>query len=145
MAEALGKSRSHIANLVRLLQLPEDVIDMVREGALSAGHARALVTASAPSSLASTILKKGLSVRQTEALVKKSNQEIEDWKAGKPPKEKVASNKDADTKALEGDLSAALGRKVQVNHKGDQDSGEVVVSYKSLDDLDEICRVLSAR
>ncbi|MEP2029746.1 MAG: ParB/RepB/Spo0J family partition protein [Paracoccaceae bacterium] len=145
MAEALGKSRSHIANLVRLLQLPEDVIDMVREGALSAGHARALVTASAPTSLASTILKKGLSVRQTEALVKKSNQEIEDWKAGKPPKEKVASNKDADTKALEGDLSAALGMKVQVNHKGDQDSGEVVVSYKSLDDLDEICRILSAR
>ena len=145
MAEALGKSRSHIANLVRLLQLPEDVVDLVREGTLSAGHARALITAGAPSSLASIILKKGLSVRQTEALVKKSNQEIEDWKAGKPPKEKVASGKDADTKALEGDLSAALGMKVEVNHKGDQESGQVVVNYKSLDDLDEICRILSAR
>lgn len=145
MAEALGKSRSHIANLMRLLQLPEDVLDLVRNGNLSAGHARALIMAGAPSSLASIVLKKGLSVRQTEALVKKSNQEIDDWKAGKPPKEKTASDKDADTRALEGDLSAALGMKVRVNHKDGQDSGEVVVSYKSLEDLDEICRVLSAR
>ena len=145
MAEALGKSRSHIANLMRLLQLPEDVLDLVRDGELSAGHARALIMAGAPSSLASIVLKKGLSVRQTEALVKKSNQEIKDWKTGKPPKAKTVPSKDADTKALEGDLSAALGMKVQVNHKTDQESGEVVVSYKSLDDLDEICRVLSAR
>ena len=144
MAEALGKSRSHIANLMRLLHLPEDVLDLVRNGELSAGHARALIMAGAPSSLASTIMTKGLSVRQTEALVKKSNQEIEDWKAGKPPKQKTVSGKDADTKALEGDLSAALGMKVLVNHKADQDSGEVIVRYKTLEDLDEICRVLSA-
>jgi ParB family chromosome partitioning protein len=144
MAEALGKSRSHIANLMRLLHLPEDVLDLVRNGELSAGHARALIMAGAPSSLASTIRTKGLSVRQTEALVKKSNQEIEDWKAGKPPKQKTVLGKDADTKALEGDLSAALGMKVLVNHKADQDSGEVIVRYKTLEDLDEICRVLSA-
>ncbi len=144
MAAALGKSRSHIANLMRLLHLPEDVLDLVRIGELSAGHARALIMAGAPSSLASTIMTKGLSVRQTEALVKKSNQEIEDWKAGKPPKQRTVSGKDADTKALEGDLSAALGMKVLVNHKADQDSGEVIVRYKTLEDLDEICRVLSA-
>ncbi len=144
MAAALGKSRSHIANLMRLLHLPEDVLDLVRNGELSAGHARALIMAGAPSSLASTIMTKGLSVRQTEALVKKSNQEIEDWKAGKPPKQRTVSGKDADTKALEGDLSAALGMKVLVNHKADQDSGEVIVRYKTLEDLDEICRVLSA-
>lgn len=145
MAEALGKSRSHIANLMRLLHLPEDVLDLVRNGELSAGHARALIMAGAPSSLASIIMTKGLSVRQTEALVKKSNQEIEDWKSGKPPKQKTVSVKDADTKALEGDLSAAMGMKVLVNHIADQDSGEVVVNYKTLEDLDEICRVLSAR
>ncbi len=144
MAAALGKSRSHIANLMRLLHLPEDVLDLVRNGELSAGHARALIMAGAPSLLASTIMTKGLSVRQTEALVKKSNQEIEDWKAGKPPKQRTVSGKDADTKALEGDLSAALGMKVLVNHKADQDSGEVIVRYKTLEDLDEICRVLSA-
>jgi ParB family chromosome partitioning protein len=145
LSEALGKSRSHIANLMRLLQLPEDVLDMVREGVLSAGHARALITAGAPSSLARIVVKGGLSVRQTEALVKKANLGADERDASKPKKERTSAIKDADTKALEGDLSAALGLKVLVNHNASQESGQVVIGYDTLDDLDEICRVLSAR
>lgn len=144
MAEALGKSRSHIANLMRLLQLPEDVLDMVREGQLSAGHARALIMAASPSSLAGLIVKEGLSVRQAEKLVKKSNQQANGGEAGGKRKIQTKPAKDADTKALEGDLSAALKMKVQVNHQPDQDAGQVVITYDSLDDLDEICRLLSA-
>jgi ParB family chromosome partitioning protein len=145
LAEALGKSRSHIANLMRLLQLPDDVLDLVRGGALSAGHARALIMVAEPSRLAAQIVKGQLSVRQTEALVKKANTKDADGSKPKPPKAAGSAEKDADTKALEGDLSAALGMNVAVNHKADSEMGDVVISYKSLDDLDEICRILSAR
>jgi len=144
MAEALGKSRSHIANLMRLLQLPEDVLEMVRKGELSAGHARALIMASEPSTLALAIARQGLSVRQTEALVKKANEKVNDPGAEHGVKQAGKTEKDADTKALEGDLSAALRMKVQVNHKPDQENGQVVISYESLDELDEICRLISA-
>lgn len=144
MAEALGKSRSHIANLLRLLQLPEDVLDMVRKGELSAGHARALIMAADPSTLAIAIAKQGLSVRQTEALVKKANDKTNQSGAEQGAKSPRKTVKDADTKALEGDLSAALRMKVQVNHKPDQESGQVVISYSSLEELDEVCRLISA-
>jgi ParB family chromosome partitioning protein len=145
LAEALGKSRSHIANLMRLLQLPEDVLDLVRGGALSAGHARALIMAAEPSKLAKQIVKGQLSVRQTEVLVKKANTKGSEGSEAKAPKLSRSTEKDADTKALEGDLSAALGMSVAVNHKADSETGDVVISYRSLDDLDEICRILSAR
>lgn len=139
MSEALGKSRSHIANLMRLLQLPEDVLKMLKAGDLTAGHARALITSVDPSGLAKKVVKSGLSVRQTEALAKSSSKP-----EGKTKKISVKPAKDADTVALEGDLSANLGMKVLIDHQAGGESGQVVVKYASLDQLDEICRILSA-
>ena len=142
MAEALGKSRSHIANLLRLLNLPETVLEMVRKGDLSAGHARTLVTADDPVKLANQIIAGGLSVRAAEALVKKA--QLGDDAAPAKKARSSAEEKDADTRALEGDLSANLGLKVTLNHKPGQEAGQVVLSYKTMEELDEICRRLSA-
>jgi ParB family chromosome partitioning protein len=141
MAEALGKSRSHIANLVRLLQLPQDVQDMVQRRELSAGHARALITSQNPSELARKIVKGGLSVRATEALVKKESAPAKPRtqpgaRVGKP-------QKDADTKALEADLSNWLKMQVSIDHKPGGESGSVTISYETLDQLDELCGILS--
>jgi ParB family chromosome partitioning protein len=140
LAEALGKSRSHIANLMRLLTLPEDVRVLLQEGKLTTGHARALITAENPSELARAILKGGLSVRATEALVKK--QVNGGGQKSKAPK--ATAEKDADTRALEGDLSANIGLKVSLSHKPGGESGEMVIRYESLDDLDRLCSLLSA-
>ena len=134
LAEALSKSRSHIANLLRLLQLPDDLQDMLRDGRLTAGHARALLTADDPRGLAAQVVSRGLSVRDVERLARKPN------KNGSKPAEK-ASTKDADTRALEADLSAATGMKVQIDHRGE--GGQISISYKSLDDLDLLCQALS--
>lgn len=141
LAEALGKSRSHIANLMRLLNLPESVQEMVSEGSLSAGHARALITAPNPEVLAKTIVEKGLSVRDTEKLVKSGpNPE----KPRKPSTDGAFQmDKDADTKALESDLSAALGMKVQIDHKPGQEKGRLSISYDTLEHLDALCGLLS--
>ena len=141
MAEALGKSRSHIANLLRLLNLPDSVLEMVRGGELTAGHARTLVPADDPVKLAKQIIAGGLSVRAAEALVKKSQAGDQDRSEKKTSR--VNSEKDADTRALEGDLSASLGMKVTLNHKPGQESGQMVLSYKNMDELDELCRLLS--
>lgn len=140
LAEALGKSRSHIANLMRLLNLPDSVVEMVRTGDLSAGHARALIPAQDPVGLAKQIVKGGLSVRATEALVKR---EAQGGEAKPKPKSTASEDKDADTVALEGDLSATLGMKVLLDHKPGQESGRLSVQYKSLDELDALCRMLS--
>ena len=137
MSAALGKSRSHIANILRLLSLPEDVQQLVRDGALTYGHARALITADEPMALARTVIGKGLSVRQTEALAK----------SGPPARQKRATArpaKDSDTRALESDLSANLKMNVSIDHKPGTESGQVTISYKTLDDLDDLCRRLSA-
>ncbi|UWR22475.1 ParB/RepB/Spo0J family partition protein [Sulfitobacter sp. S190] len=139
MAEALGKSRSHIANLLRLLNLPMPVLDLLRQGDLSAGHARALIPAQDPMKLAQQVVKGGLSVRATEALVKKEQSAQDGTKA---PKRPPSDEKDADTRALEGDLSAGLGMKVTLNHKAGAEKGQVIVHYASMDQLDEICRIL---
>lgn len=143
LAEALGKSRSHIANLLRLLNLPEDVRQMVQEGKLSAGHARALVTAENPSDLARAVVKGGLSVRQTEALAKKAQGGEAPDRPRPRPGAAAAAEKDADTKALEGDLSAMLGMKVSIDHKPGGESGQVVIRYDTLDQLDDLCSRLS--
>lgn len=140
LSEALGKSRSHIANLMRLLQLPDDVQKMLKDGDLSAGHARALITSEDPSALARKVVKGGLSVRQTEALAKSSGEQKN--KPAKAPASKA--QKDADTVALEGDLSANLGMKVQIDHKAGGETGKISINYASLDELDELCRILSA-
>lgn len=135
LAEAMGKSRSHIANSLRLLTLPEAVVEHLRAGRLSAGHARALVTATDPAALAEQVIARGLSVRQTEALARAQKIESNKPKAPRP-------TKDADTRALEGDLSAATGVKVSIEHKKDG-VGEVRLRYGSLEELDGICQLLS--
>ena len=128
MAEALGKSRPHIANVLRLLALPEDVQSLVVNGSLSSGHARALITAPNASDLARVVVARGLSVRQTEKLVK------EPKTSGK---ERVSKSvKDADTRALEGDLSAALKMAVSITHNPGQEGGSITVRYKNLEQLD---------
>lgn len=137
MAEALGKSRSHIANLLRLLQLPEEVQSFLRDGKLTAGHARALVTSDNAVDLARHIIAKGLSVREAEKLAKSPA-----TKGRERPHPRPA--KDADTEALEADLSANLGMKVNVQHTAGQQAGKITISYKSLDQLDELCRVLTS-
>ncbi|WP_147109803.1 ParB/RepB/Spo0J family partition protein [Tateyamaria sp. syn59] len=142
MAEALGKSRSHIANLLRLLQLPEAVQAFVTDGALSAGHARALITADDPVALAKKVIAGGLSVRATEALVKKGMEEPGTKVFTGAPKPKV--EKDADTRALEDDLSAATGVKVSLTHKPNGEAGILTLQYETLDQLDDLCRRLSA-
>ena len=140
MSEALGKSRSHIANLLRLLTLPEAVLDHVRKGDLSAGHARALVTANDPLRLAQQIIREGLSVRATEALVKKAEAGSEESPG--PKRDVSGTEKDADTKALEADLSATLGMKVVLTHRPGQESGQMTLHYGSLEELDDLCRML---
>ena len=132
LAEGLGKSRSHIANLLRLLNLPESVLSMVKSGQLSAGHARALVPLSDPLPIAEKIVKGGLSVRQAEALAKAT---------GTPKAPSKPREKDADTIAIEGDLSAHLGMGCSIMPKGE--GGEVRISYKSLDQLDALLQRLT--
>ena len=139
LATALGKSRSHIANSVRLLSLPDEIQGYLRDERLFAGHARALITAEDPVALSRQVVKKGLSVRETEKLVK-AGQEDEKRKS---PSSKTKPGKDADTKALEGDLSAHLGMNVSVDHKPGQENGRMTISYESLEQLDDLCRLLS--
>jgi ParB family transcriptional regulator, chromosome partitioning protein len=140
LAEALSRSRSHVANLLRLLTLPADVQDMVREGAISAGHARALIGSPKAAELAAQIAAKGLSVRETEKLVKT----LSTIRAS-GPKPAKASEKDADTRALEADLSANLRLQVKIDHAAGGEGGQVTIRYESLDDLDMLCQVLSNR
>lgn len=139
LAEALSKSRSHIANLLRLLQLPDDVQGLVREGKLSAGHARALITAPNASELARQVLTRNLSVRETEALTREPGKKG----TGKGSGPRGRSEKDADTRALENDLSANLNMSVTIEHAGVDDGGTLTIRYRTLDDLDLLCRVLS--
>lgn len=136
LATALGKSRSHIANLMRLLNLPEDVLLLLREGSLSSGHARALIPCENASELAQIVVKQGLSVRETERLAKAPK---------KTPEARASEkkSKDADTAALEADLAASLGMKVSIDHKNGAESGQVTIKYKDFVQLDEICRVLA--
>lgn len=138
LAEALSKSRSHIANLLRLLTLPDEVQVMVRSGSLSSGHARALITTPNPHELAREVVARGLSVRETEKLVKRSAD-------GKPAKtaSRPRAEKDADTKALEGDLSAGLKMVVTIDHEAGTGKGTLSIRYGSLEDLDLLCRALS--
>ncbi|MBU2999287.1 ParB/RepB/Spo0J family partition protein [Roseovarius nubinhibens] len=141
LSQALGKSRSHIANMMRLLQLPPAVQGFLSEGQLSAGHARALITSEDAEKLAKQVISKGLSVRQTEALVKSASKSTEG--ESKPAARKVSA-KDADTRALEGDLSANLGMKVSIDHIGASGGGKITLTYSDLDQLDALCSLLSA-
>ncbi len=136
LAGALGKSRSHIANLMRLLSLPEDVQGMLTAGQLTAGHARTLVGNEDASSLARTILLKGMSVRDAEALVRKPGKPV----AKRAPR---ANGKDADTLQLERELSATLKISVSIDHDSGGNGGKLTLRYRDLDQLDDLLRSLS--
>ncbi|OXE35587.1 MAG: chromosome partitioning protein ParB [Phenylobacterium zucineum] len=140
VAEAVGKSRAHVANTVRLINLPGEVREHILAGHLSAGHGRALLGAhefTRISALAEQVLAQGLSVRATEALVRES----ETPSMAKPAKVKADSGSSADIAALEHDLSEGLGLDVAVLDRDGR--GEVRISYKTLEQLDEICRRLT--
>ncbi|MCC5986603.1 MAG: ParB/RepB/Spo0J family partition protein [Pararhodobacter sp.] len=142
LAEALGKSRSYIANLLRLLQLPGEVQTMLIERKLTIGHARALITAPDPLALAQRVIADGLSVRETEALTRsqqptRANRSGSASSGAKPAK-------DADTRMLESDLSASLGMGVVIDHRPGGE-GRVTIRYHSLDQLDQLCQLLSTR
>jgi ParB family chromosome partitioning protein len=134
LADSIGKSRSHIANTLRLLNLPDSVRRQIEEGNLTAGHARALVATDSPAELADRIIKLGLSVRQAEDLARE---------ASSPRKPKTKPEKDADTRALEKIVSEAIGLKVEITHKGGA-GGTLQISYRTLDQLEDICRRLQS-
>ncbi|MFC5069616.1 ParB/RepB/Spo0J family partition protein [Flaviflagellibacter deserti] len=132
LAKIIGKSRSHIANTMRLLKLPDDVRQSVLEGQLTAGHARALLSLDDPSAAAKKIIDQGLSVRDAEAIGQEAAVEK------RPAKAKAA--KDADTVALEKALGDALGLVVSIDHKNP--GGQISIRYRNLEQLDEVCRKL---
>jgi len=133
LAEALGKSRSHIANTVRLLSLPAPVRHRLDEGELSAGHARALLGAADPVALAEEIVRRGLNVRATERLVQRRAE-------ARPAKRRP---RDADTVALERELATVLGLRVTLEAK--KRGGTLTLHYTSLDQLDRVLRLLRGR
>lgn len=141
LAESVGKSRAHIANTLRLLNLPESVRDAVREGRLSAGHARAMLGAPDPEAVARETLDKGLSVRDVEAMVRRLKDGVVDDRSGSTVRSAV--EKDVDTAALEADISRALGLDVDIRHGAS--GGEVRIKYRQLEQLDDVCRRLTAR
>lgn len=136
LAAAVGKSRSHVANMVRLLGLPQTVRGMIRSGRLTAGHARALITAKDPETLAKDVVARGLSVRETERLAQQSEARAGASRKTKPPK-------DVDTLGLEREMLHRLGMKVTVDLKQDAKSGTLKIDFKDLDQLDTLIQKLS--
>lgn len=138
MATAMGKSRSHIANLLRLLTLPDDVQTFLADGRLTSGHARALVGHPRASALARDIIQRKLSVREAERLAKSPDP------AQKPQTGKTnAPEKDADTVQIERELTASLGMKVSIDHKSGTEGGKLTLNYRTLEQLDDLLRALS--
>jgi ParB family chromosome partitioning protein len=150
LAQALGKSRSHITNTLRLLGLPEDVKTLLQRGALTAGHARALLSADEPQSLAREVVSRGLSVRQIEAKVQQAKVQKPARKSkggsGKAAAAVTSHAKDADTLALEEHLTEVLGLKVAIDFRGlneDDEHGSLTIAYQSLEQLDDVLDRLS--
>jgi len=139
LAESLGKSRSHIANMLRLLNLPESVREKVETGALSAGHARTLVATQEPEALAEKMISLGLSVRQAEDLIKNptGSKKAVDVKATKP------AQKTADVRTLEKELRDAMGLVVEIS-SGQGEKGALTIHYKTLEQLEEVCLKLKS-
>ncbi|MBD3770127.1 MAG: ParB/RepB/Spo0J family partition protein [Rhodobacterales bacterium] len=140
LASSVGKSRVHITNTLRLLQLPEAARSYVREGKVSAGHARAALGSPDPEALIEMAAEKGLSVREVEALVKgaRDGGSLE-TKSARP----AAAEKDVDTEALEADLTRQLGLQVDIRHG--KNGGELRIKYRDLEQLDDVCRRLTRR
>ena len=147
IATAVGKSRSHVANMMRLNKLPSDVQNSVSSAEISMGHARALLGATAPEKVLETVLRENLSVRDTERLVGEISPSKKTKRGGKSKTkdnaaaQKPSGPKDADTRALERDLATALGLEVEISH-AKKGSGEVMIRYLNLDQLDDVCRRL---
>tara|TARA_B110000238_G_scaffold179_1_gene186 strand:- start:1796 stop:2677 length:882 start_codon:yes stop_codon:yes gene_type:complete len=135
LSKVLGKSRSHIANLLRLLNLPNDVQILLGSGEISIGHARALITRSDASSLAKEIIRKKLSVREIEKLIKVD--------LGSGLKKPLSKIKDADTRVIEGDLKAAIGMIVDIGHDVSTGKGSLKIKYNNLDQLDKLINILT--
>jgi ParB family chromosome partitioning protein len=138
IAKIVGKSRSHVANTLRLLKLPEPVKSYIAEGKISAGHARMLIGQPDPERIAREIVERGLNVRQVEALAQDRAQA-----AGKSVPARKRASKDADTAALEKRLADALGLAVRIHHRGQ--GGLLDIRYRSLEQLDEVVRRLTSR
>ena len=130
LAEIVGKSRSHIANIIRLLGLPQSIQDMISEGKISSGHARAIMNSAFPEQLAEKIVSENLSVRAAEDLAKQ-----------KKPGVKKVKLKDPDTIDLENNLTVTLGLNVLIDHKGKK-GGSIKIEYKTLDQLESVTRKL---
>ena len=135
LSKVLGKSRSHIANLLRLLNLPTDVQVLLSSGEISIGHARALITRNDASLLAKEIIRKKLSVREIERLIKVD--------LGGGLKKHAVKPKDADTRAIEGDLKASIGMNVDIIHDVSTGKGSLKIKYKNLDQLDDLINILT--
>ena len=133
LADSVGKSRSHIANTIRLLNLPESVRAYIENGKLTAGHARTLVATDAPADLANKIISLGLSVREAENLARKVSTQ---------PSTKPKIDKDADTRALEKQLSETTGLRVEIKTQG-RESGTLLIKYKTLEQLDDVTNRLA--
>ncbi len=138
LAKAVGKSRSHVANMMRLLALPEAIKGMVDKSELTAGHARALLTAADPVGLARHVVEKGLNVRQTEKLAGEAA-----GAAKAKPAKKAEVPRDADLAELERDLAASLGVKVKIASTGK--GGDITITYGSLEQLDDILSRLTGK
>lgn len=140
LSQLIGKSRSHVANTLRLLALPQPVLALIEEGKITAGHARPLVGHARAEEIARDIVTRGLSVREAEALTRKAV----NVPSSTRPKALPKADKDADTLALEKNISDQLGLKVEISFSGEK-GGEVKIGYKTLEQLDEICRRLAGR
>tara|TARA_Y100000591_G_scaffold131885_1_gene113045 strand:+ start:156 stop:1019 length:864 start_codon:yes stop_codon:yes gene_type:complete len=130
LSEIVGKSRSHVANIMRLLTLPQSIQDMITEGKISAGHARAIMNSAFPEKLAEKIVNENLSVREAESIVKQGKNQI-----------KKVRLKDPDTMDLENSISQKLGLNVEINHKGNK-GGHIKIEYKNLDQLELVTNKL---
>ena len=136
LARAVGKSRSHVANMMRLLALPDPVKSMVQDGALTAGHARALLTAPDPAAVAREVVTRGLNVRQTEDLMRGDQPKAKKGKAANGGSGNALAMKDVDLINLEEEISARIGLKVAINPQGQR--GTITIHYQTLDQLDDV-------
>lgn len=135
LAQVIGKSRSHVANTMRLMKLPQSVQDKLASGAISAGHARALLAVKDPEAAAARIVEKGLNVRDVERLARQDEE-------GQVRPARPRAEKDADTRALERALTETIGLEVTISAKPGAPSGEVRIRYATLEQLDGLCRLL---
>ncbi|MBK1836486.1 ParB/RepB/Spo0J family partition protein [Azospirillum sp. YIM B02556] len=136
LARSVGKSRSHVANMMRLLALPDPVKSMVQDGALTAGHARALLTAPDPAAVAREVVTRGLNVRQTEDLMRGDQPKARKGKAANGGMVSAPAMKDVDLINLEEEISARIGLKVAINPQGQR--GTITIHYQTLDQLDDV-------